>query len=108
LFARLSQSTIDPRKSAENTKQGEVNHMQHLKITIAGVEESPSYDEKNFSALDLKAAHIVERGTQQGNPTVDLLLVDNNGRQYVAVVTGNLLEMLGSAVAGVRARTNTN
>lgn len=82
--------------------------MHSLSITIASVEESPVYDAKDYDGLEIVAAHIVERGTAEGNPTVDILLIDKDGRKHVVMTTGNLIEALGGAVAGVRVRTTAN
>jgi hypothetical protein len=37
---------------------------------------------------------VVRNGTVEGNPTVDFLLVDESGQQYVFMVTGRLLKSI--------------
>lgn len=44
--------------------------------------------------LNLEKAVIVQNGTVAGNPTVDLILVDETGKKYVALITARLLQAL--------------
>lgn len=37
---------------------------------------------------------VIRDGTNKGNPSVDLLLVDENGQKYVVGLTGQLLKMI--------------
>lgn len=72
----------------------------NLKIEIFdSVEEAPNY-EKPIVAVSLDIARIVKNGTVEGNPTVDLVLTDEAGVQYVAMVTGGIIKMLASAIEG--------
>lgn len=52
-----------------------------------------SYDPPT-KGLELKEAVVVQKGTMEGNPTVDLILTDLFGNKYVAMVTGALLSMI--------------
>ena len=44
--------------------------------------------------LTLKSAVLVKKGTKEGNPTVDLVLKGDDGKEYVAMTTGALLKPL--------------
>ena len=44
--------------------------------------------------IEIKKVVVVRRGTQQGNATVDFLLEDDTGQQFVFMVTGNLLKTI--------------
>lgn len=52
------------------------------------------YRGKDITGLVLETAVVVRDGTMEGNPTVDLLLRDEAGNEYVTLITGNLLKML--------------
>lgn len=43
-------------------------------------------------------AVVVTKGTIEGNSSVDFILSDESGRQYVAIITGNLLKTLGGVL----------
>ena len=68
-------------------------------------EESPVYREPEYNGLTLHSAVVVGKGTVAGNPTVDLILVDEHGQKFVALVKGSYLEAIGAGVAGMRARS---
>ncbi len=57
--------------------------------------EAPKYSGEEFTMIKLKTAVIVGNGTQQGNPTVDLQAVDGEGKKYLVMTTGSLIEMIG-------------
>lgn len=44
--------------------------------------------------LNIDKVVVVQKGTNAGASTVDLVLVDADGNSYVTMVTGNLLKML--------------
>jgi hypothetical protein len=44
--------------------------------------------------IELKKVVVVRSGTQAGNPTVDFLLEDETGQQFVFMLTGNLLKTI--------------
>lgn len=44
--------------------------------------------------IEVKKLVVVRNGTQAGNATVDFLLEDDAGQQYVFMVTGNLLKSI--------------
>ena len=72
-----------------------------LKITVCkdaddAIEKGYDYNTHNPvpKGLELVEAVVVQNGTVQGNPTVDLILRDEEGNTYVALVKGRLLKML--------------
>lgn len=67
--------------------------------------EAPVYREPEYRAANLTTAHVVGRGTVNGNPTVDFVFVDAGGQKYVAMLTGSLVETLVGAIRGMRERT---
>ncbi len=75
-----------------------------LNIRIVDSPKEATNYGKDFTALTLTSALIVGHGTTSGKPTVDLLLTDEKGNKYVAMATGGIAEMLGSAVRGKRER----
>ena len=66
---------------------------------------APKYREPEYRAANLVNAHVVGRGTTDGNPTVDFVFVDEHGQKYVAMLTGGIVESLAGAVRGMRERT---
>lgn len=71
-----------------------------LKVKIFdSVEDAPRYD-ASVIALTLDKACVVKNGTINGNPTVDLVLYDKNGKEYLAMVTGGIIKMLSGVVEG--------
>jgi hypothetical protein len=44
--------------------------------------------------IEVKKVVVVRAGTQAGNPTVDFLLEDDTGQQFVFMVTGGLLKSI--------------
>ena len=80
-----------------------------LEITSHNKPElAPTYEQPEFEPANIHRAVVVGRGTEQGNPTVDIVFEDIHGQKYIAMVTGALVEQLASIVAGVRARTKGN
>jgi hypothetical protein len=77
-----------------------------LKILMAdSPSEAPTYRAPEYRAANLTTAHVVGCGTVAGNPTVDFVFVDESGQQYVAMLTGALVETLAGAIRGMRERT---
>lgn len=44
------------------------------------------------TALQIDQVNVVKGGTEAGNSTVDIVLVDENGNKYVTMVTSALLK----------------
>ena len=52
------------------------------------------YQRPDYLPLEIMKAVVVQDGTEAGNPTVDLVLVDEKGQRYVLMITGRLLKAL--------------
>lgn len=57
---------------------------------VAGFDRDAEY--KDAKPVELRTAVVVRDGTVGGNSTVDLVLVDECGNKYVAILTGALLK----------------
>lgn len=68
--------------------------------------DAPRYDKPDWSPAVLEKAVIVGRGTTQGNPTIDLQFVDENGVHYIAMITANLLRSVLATADAVKVRTD--
>lgn len=79
--------------------------MHDISIKIVdSPEHAPDYKGTGAKAVQLKEVIVVGRGMESGRPTVDLILMGEDGQQYVAMVTGNLMEMVGGATQVKRIR----
>lgn len=75
--------------------------MNELTITICpGPNDAPDYNGTDFGRANLERAIIVKNGTASGKPTVDLQFVTPEGKRFVAMTTGAILDGLASAVRG--------
>ena len=68
-------------------------------------DDAPNY-ENDFTILKMKKCIVVGKGTVEGNPTVDIQLTDKNGKKFLIMATGGIMEMISGAVAGKRSRDN--
>lgn len=68
--------------------------------------EAPHYrrDSCDIRAATIDRAVVVCKGTVGGNPTVDLVFKDADGAEYVAMLTGRLIQNLAAAVTGAAQR----
>lgn len=74
---------------------------QHLNITICkDVEDAvargfnyAAFGDK-FKPIQIVQAVVVQNGTQGGNPSVDLVMIDQTGQRHVVMLTGALINML--------------
>lgn len=74
-------------------------------INVAeSVDTAPKYEWRDFKGVTITNCVIVPRGTEQGKPTIDLVMHDDSGNRYVSMMTGSMLESIAAAVAGVRKR----
>jgi len=64
--------------------------------------DAPTYGSET-RLLRLHTCIVVGKGTEAGNPTIDLQLIDEDGREYIAMVTGGILEGIAAAVQGKKA-----
>lgn len=58
------------------------------------VAKGHDYKAPEFTGLRIDGAVIVRKGTNEGNSTVDFVLVDATGKKYVTMITGKLLKAL--------------
>lgn len=63
---------------------------------------------KDTKPLELSQAVIVQDGTVQHNPTVDLVLRDVDGNQYVAMVKASYIKSLAQLAVPNEAVSATN
>lgn len=68
--------------------------------------EAPHYsrDHCDIRTATIDRAVIVCKGTVNGNPTVDIVFKDADGAEYVAMLTGSLIQNLAAAVTGAAQR----
>lgn len=57
------------------------------------------YRAPEYTPVKIEKVVVVKKGTQNGNPTVDLLLIDETGKKYMTMTTAALLR----SIAGIRA-----
>ena len=81
--------------------------MNSVNIKICDtVEDAPNYKKMGgYTSLSIGDFVIVGQGRQSGRPTIDVLLTDDEGKRYVAMITGTLVEMLCGALKGFKERT---
>lgn len=78
-----------------------------LNILLAdSPKQAPNYEEPEYLGANLTTAQVVGNGTMDGNPTVDLIFVDENGQKYIAMLTGGLIQNLAGAIQGMKERTS--
>jgi hypothetical protein len=70
-----------------------------LAITVCkdaaeAIDKGLSYHRPTYLPIEIVKAVVVQNGTQSGNPSVDLILVDEKGQHYAMMITGRLLKML--------------
>lgn len=73
--------------------------MQHLDVVVfkdadEAIANGYNYDPEKYRPVEIDKAVVVKEGTQQGNSTVDLVMIDEKGNKYVCLITGRLLKML--------------
>lgn len=78
---------------------GVTNHLTVAVCADADEAIARGYDYTQWpdppTSLNVETAVVVQHGTLAGNPTVDLILVDQKtGKKYVALITGRLLQAL--------------
>lgn len=72
-------------------------------VKFDSVEKAPNYvKEGGYKALELVDVAIVENGTVNGNPTVDLIFKDSDGNKYVTMVMGSLIHAMKSVVGDLK------
>ena len=73
--------------------------MNSLNVVICedakdAIKKGHVYADDVFTALDIEKVVVIRKGIEEGNPTVDLVLVDNGGNMYVTMLPGRLLKSI--------------
>lgn len=73
--------------------------MNHLDIAICedsteAIVRGYEYSAPEYKAVEIEKVVVIRKGTEEGNPTVDLVLRDENGNKFVVMVTGRLLKSI--------------
>jgi len=50
--------------------------------------------EDGYDAIEIDKVVVVQNGTEQGNSTVDLIMVDANAKKSVVMITGKLIKTI--------------
>lgn len=71
----------------------------HLNIAVCkdatdAVSRGFDYKRPGYEPIRIVQVVVVENGTEGGNPTVDLVMQDERGQKYVAMVTGRLMKSI--------------
>lgn len=74
--------------------------MTDIAIKICNsIEEAPNYKALGgYKGASIDQCVIVRNGMESGRSTVDLVFRDENGTQYVAMVSGRILRSISAAV----------
>ncbi len=75
-----------------------------LSIRLVPGKVAPRYDEG--TELECQEAVITEQGTEANLPLVDIKMRGPDGKLYLLVLTGRLVNMLSAAVKGVNQRNH--
>ena len=68
--------------------------------------DAPNYrEDPKWTGLEVTKCVIVDKGTQEGRPTVDIQLEDKDGKKYVAMATGKIISMIASTVDMIEKRS---
>lgn len=66
-------------------------------------EDAPNYNHiGGFKAAKLTNIVVVEKGTKNGNATVDLVFEDDSGQKYMVMVMGSLLNTVNGLVGWIK------
>ena len=73
--------------------------MNHLDISVCqDAEEAQArgfiYRQPEFKAIEIERVVVVRNGTEEGNSTVDLVLVNELGEKFVVMLTGRLIKSI--------------
>lgn len=62
--------------------------------------EAPHYrrDTVDVMTATITKCIVVKKGTEEGRPTVDFQFVDNCGNEFVAMLTGRLVQELANTI----------
>ena len=59
-----------------------------------GINRGYVYRRPEYAPIRIAQVVVVRNGTEEGNPSVDLLLEDENGQKYAALLSGRLLKAI--------------
>lgn len=78
--------------------------MPSLKIEICETpSDAPDYNlDKKFKTARLEKVIVVKNGTVEGNATLDLQFIDDEGNHFVAMTTARLIGVAVSACADLQ------
>lgn len=80
--------------------------MFSLPIEVKSIEEAPNYTTKDgWSVIKFTKAIVVERGTEEGSPTIDLQFEGPNGEKFIVMTTMGIIDSLAGVAKGVNQRT---
>jgi len=66
--------------------------------------EAPRYNLEDVKKLTMIKAVITEQGTSEGLPVVDIVMIDESGKEYFFMTTGRIINGISSAIKGVNTR----
>lgn len=78
-----------------------------VSITIApNPDQATDYNLEDNPPTPVKwvSSEIVAKGTEAGNPSVDMILTDDKGNRYLVMTTIGMIDGLAAAMRGVRDR----
>ena len=78
--------------------------MNVLNINLVKGKDGPKYD--NTIELNCIEAVITEQGMESGLPFVDFVMEDRDGKKYLLVLTGRIVNMVSAAIRGVNLRNH--
>jgi hypothetical protein len=78
--------------------------MMHLKIECVPGNVAPKYSEG--TELVCEKVVITEQGLESGFPIVDFVMRGPDGKLYLLVLTGGLVNMVSSAIKGTNMRNH--
>lgn len=52
------------------------------------------YSSDEYKPIEITKVVVVRKGTEEGNPIVDLILQDQEGNKFVVMITGKLLKLI--------------
>lgn len=58
------------------------------------IDKGHVYRRPEYEPIKIDKVVVVRDGTVEGNPSVDLVLVDERGQKYAALLTGALIKMI--------------
>ena len=75
--------------------------MKRVTIKICDtVEDAPNYNTngEGFEKATFVQAIVVRNGTEEGQDTVDLQFIDENGHKFIAMTTANIIKTLAGVI----------